>query len=122
MIRYLHRRRTKKVIKRLSPLLMKGYGSRDYYTVGQVEANSIELCKRQKQIALALFCEYTSLKFDSDKEKQAVAAIRQDIANDYFEGRDYNARDILNLLGGSGWKGGNMDDNLSHHFGMHARY
>ena len=53
MFRYIQRRRIKKVIKLLSAKMVKSYGSRDFFSIGQVETSSRELSKRQQQIALA---------------------------------------------------------------------
>ena len=115
MFRYIQRRRIKKVIKLLSARLVKNYGSRDFFSIGQVETSSRELSKRQQQIALALFAD------PQDLDVELVPTI-QLLRNDFFGGENYTARDVLNLLGGGGWKGGRMDDDMSHRMGMHSRY
>ncbi|MEZ9072303.1 DUF6559 family protein [Vibrio splendidus] len=119
MFRYIQRRRIKKVIKLLSSIMVKNYGSRDFFSIGQVETSSRELSKRQQQIALALFADPQDLAVEL---APTIHLLRNDVSNDFFGGDNYTARDVLNLLGGGGWKGGSMDDNLSHHFGMHSRY
>lgn len=119
MLRYIQRRRIKKVIKLLSAKMVKSYGSRDFFSIGQIETSSKELSKRQQQIALALFADPQDL----DAELvSTIQLLRNDISNDFFGGEGYNARDVLNLLGGSGWKGGRMDDDMSHRMGMNSRY
>ncbi|EAR54227.1 hypothetical protein SKA34_03920 [Photobacterium sp. SKA34] len=45
-----------------------------------------------------------------------------DISYDFFLADEYNARDVLNLLGKGGWKGGRMDDDMSNRMGMTSRY
>ncbi|MCG9543941.1 hypothetical protein L1D37_09180 [Vibrio sp. Isolate33] len=119
MLRYIQRRRIKKVIKLLSAKMAKSYGSRDFFSIGQVETSSKELSKRQQQIALALFADPQDLHVEL---APIIQLLRNDVSNDFFGGEGYNARDVLNLLGGSGWKGGRMDDDMSHRMGMNSRY
>lgn len=119
MFRHIQRRRIKKVIKLLSAKMVKSYGSRDFFSIGQVETSSKDLSKRQQQIALALFADPQDLNTELATN---IQLLRNDVSNDFFGGEDYNARDILNLLGGSGWKGGRMDDDMSHRMGMNSRY
>lgn len=119
MFRYIQKRRIKKVIKLLSAKMVKSYGSRDFFSIGQVETSSKDLSKRQQQIAFALFSDPQDLNTEL---APTIQLLRNDVSNDFFAGEDYNARDILNLLGGSGWKGGRMDDDMSHRMGMHSRY
>lgn len=119
MFRYIQRRRIKKVIKVLSPILLKGYGSRDYFTIGQVQTNANSLCKRQQEIAFALFADPKDLDLDI---APALNLLRNTISYDFFMANDFNARDVLNLTASGGWKGGRMDDDMSHRFGMHSRY
>ncbi|MFI3274237.1 DUF6559 family protein [Vibrio sp.] len=119
MLRYIQRRRIKKVIKLLSAKMVKSYGSRDFFSIGQIETSSKELSKRQQQIALALFADPQDLDAEL---ASTIQLLRNDVSNDFFGGEGYNACDVLNLLGGSGWKGGRMDDDLSHRMGMNSRY
>ncbi|MFA0014395.1 DUF6559 family protein [Vibrio lentus] len=119
MFRYIQRRRIKKVIKLLSAKMVKSYGSRDFFSIGQVETSAHELSKRQQQIALALFADPQDLDVEL---VPTIQLLRNDVSNDFFGGESYTARDVLNLLGGSGWKGGRMDDDMSHRMGMHSRY
>lgn len=119
MFRYIQRRRVKKVIKALSPILQKGYGSRDYFTAGQIQANVTTLCKRQQQIAFALFADPLDLDLANNP---ALSQIRHDISYDFFLANEFNARDVLNLLGKGGWKGARMNDDMSHRMGMTSRY
>ncbi|BBL91112.1 hypothetical protein VroAM7_37650 [Vibrio rotiferianus] len=119
MLRVIQRRRIKKVIKLLSGRLIKGYGSREYFSIGQVQSSTSELSKRQQQIALALYANPEEL---SSGEAVQIQSLRADVANDFFDGGDYTAQDVLNLLGSGGWKGGRMDDDMSHRFGMNSRY
>ncbi|MCY9804228.1 hypothetical protein OTK51_12400 [Vibrio scophthalmi] len=119
MIRYIQRRRIKKVIKNLSPVLVKGFGSRDFFTVGQVEAKSQSLSRRQQEIAFALFANPQDLDLD---ENSQIGQLRKTISYDFFFAKDYNAQDVVNLLGAGGWKGGRMDDGMSHWMGMNSRY
>nr|WP_218113583.1 DUF6559 family protein [Vibrio sp. Scap16] len=99
--------------------MVKSYGSRDFFSIGQVETSSKELSKRQQQIALALFADPQDLDAEL---ASTIQLLRNDVSNDFFGGESYNARDVLNLLGGSGWKGGRMDDDMSHRMGMNSRY
>ncbi|WP_045400314.1 DUF6559 family protein [Vibrio campbellii] len=117
MLRVIQRRRIKKVIKLLSARLIKGYGSREYFSIGQVKSSTSELSKRQQQIALALNPQELS-----SEAKAEVLSLRDDVSNDFFDGGDYTAQDVLNLFGSGGWKGGRMDDDMSHRFGMNSRY
>ncbi|MEZ9702271.1 DUF6559 family protein [Vibrio sp. 10N.261.46.E12] len=119
MFRYIQRRRIKKVIKLLSVKMVKSYGSRDFFSIGQVETSCRELSNRQQQIAFALFANPQDL--DSELAP-TVQLLRNDVSYDFFGGENYTARDVLNLLGGSGWKGGRMDDDMSHRMGMNSRY
>ncbi|PFG57771.1 hypothetical protein ATG66_0267 [Vibrio sp. ES.051] len=119
MLMYLQRRRIKKVIKRLNVKLVSGYGSREYFSVGQVLTSASELNKRQQKIALALYVNPQDLCVENQPD---LKLMRLDIAHEFFNGAEYTAQDVLNLLGSGGWKGGRMDDGLSHHFGMHSRY
>lgn len=119
MFRYIQRRRIKKVIKLLSAKMVKSYGSRDFFSIGQVETSSKELSNRQQQIALALFADPQNLDAEL---ASTIQLLRNDVSNDFFGGEGYNARDVLNFLGGRGWKGGRMDDDMSHRMGMNSRY
>ena len=119
MLRVIQRRRIKKVIKLLSARLIKGYGSREYFSIGQVKSSTSELSKRQQQIALALYANPKEL---NSGEAARIQSLRADVANDFLDGGDYTAQDVLNLLGSGGWKGGRMDDDMSHRFGMNSRY
>ena len=119
MLRVIQRRRIKKVIKLLSARLIKGYGSREDFSIGQVKSSTSELSKRQQQIALALYVNPQEL---SSEAKAEVLSLRDDVSNDFFDGGDYTAQDVLNLFGSGGWKGGRMDDDMSHRFGMNSRY
>lgn len=122
MQRYIQRRRIKKVIKQLSVRLVKGYGSREYFSIGQIERSSSELSKRQQQIALVLYVDPQDLNLEANL---ALKSLRRDVSNDFFGGCDYTAQDVLSLLsllGSGGWKGGRMDDDMSHRFGMNSRY
>ncbi|GAK15673.1 LOW QUALITY PROTEIN: hypothetical protein JCM19053_981 [Vibrio sp. JCM 19053] len=121
MLRFIQRRRIKKVIKLMSTRLIVGYGSREYFSVGQVKTSTSELSLSacQKKIALALYADPQDLDLENQPELQAI---RSDVAHDFFSGADYTAQDVLNLLGSGGWKGGRMEDGMSHHFGMHSRY
>ncbi|CAM4377549.1 DUF6559 family protein [Vibrio agarivorans] len=119
MFRYIQRRRIKKVIKSLSPVLIKSYGSRDYFTIGQVQVSAESLCKRQKLIAFALYADPNDLDLENNT---GLKLLRDDVSFDFFLAKEYNARDVLNLLGNGGWKGGRMHDDFSHRMGMHSRY
>ncbi|MGF1695385.1 hypothetical protein L4D20_02205 [Vibrio kyushuensis] len=119
MIRYIQRRRIKKVIKLLSARLVKSYGSREYFSIGQVKTSTSELNKRQQQIALALYANPQDL---DQEDNLALHSLRSDVSNDFFGGCDYTGQDVLNLLGSGGWKGGRMNDDMSHRFGMGSRY
>ncbi|MGR4989113.1 DUF6559 family protein [Vibrio rotiferianus] len=119
MLRVIQRRRIKKVIKLLSARLIKGYGSREYFSIGQVQSSTSELSKRQQLIALALYANPEELNLE---ENTQIESLRIDVSNDFFDGGDYTAQDVLNLLGSGGWKGGRMDDDMSHRFGMNSRY
>ena len=119
MFRYIQRRRIKKVIKSLSAKMVKSYGSRDFFSIGQVETSSKDLSTRQQQIAFALFADPQDFNTELPTN---IQLLRKDVSNDFFGGEEYTARDVLNLLGGCGWKGGRMDDDMSHRMGMHSRY
>ncbi|TOA76713.1 hypothetical protein CGK22_01715 [Vibrio parahaemolyticus] len=119
MLRFIQRRRIKKVIKLMSTRLMVGYGSREYFSVGQVKTSTSELSACQQKIALALYANPQDLDLENQPELQAI---RSDVAHDFFAGVDYTAQDVLHLFGAGGWKGGRMKDGMSHHFGMHSRY
>ena len=99
--------------------MVKSYGSRDFFSIGQVETSAHELSKRQQQIALSLFADPQDLDVEL---VPTIQLLRNDVSNDFFGGENYTARDVLNLLGGSGWKGGRMDDDMSHRMGMNSRY
>ncbi|WP_331407854.1 DUF6559 family protein [Vibrio sp. M260121] len=58
----------------------------------------------------------------SAEVRTELTSLRADVSNDFFDGGDYTAQDVLNLLGSGGWKGGRMDDDMSHRFGMNSRY
>lgn len=119
MIRYIQRRRIKKVIKALSPMLIKGYGSRDYFTLGQVHASAKTLSKCQLQIALALFANPEELDLQSNP---SLELLRGEISSDFFSDEEYCARDVVDLLVVRGWKGGQIHDDMSHRMGMNSRY
>ncbi|MPW37865.1 DUF6559 family protein [Vibrio sp. B1Z05] len=117
MFGYIQRRRIAKVIKLLSPVLLKGYGRRDYYSIGQIQASSKALSQRQQQCAQALFAHPQDLG-----DAPIFNRLRKDIARDFFAGDDYSASDVLNVLGKGAWKGGRMNDDISNRSGMNSRY
>ena len=82
--------------------MVKSYGSHDFFSIGQVETSSNELSKRQQQIALALFADPQDLYVESAPN---IQLLRNDVSSDFFSGGNYTGRDVLNLLGGGGWKG-----------------
>ncbi|BCN26602.1 hypothetical protein VYA_37940 [Vibrio alfacsensis] len=119
VLRVIQRRRVKKVIKLLSARLIRGYGSREFFSVGQVQSSTSGLSKRQQQIALALYANPQDLNLEKHTQ---LDSLRADVSNDFFGGNEYTAQDVLNLLGSGGWKGGRMDDDMSHRLGMNSRY
>ncbi len=50
MLRFIQRRRIKKVIKLMSTRLIVGYGSREYFSVGQVKTSTGELSACQQKL------------------------------------------------------------------------
>ncbi|PAU35481.1 hypothetical protein CKF94_25165 [Vibrio coralliilyticus] len=119
MLNFLRRRRIKKIIGRLSPQLVKGFGSREYFTLAQICHLSQSLAQRHKLIAVALFCDPNTLE---EPTRDSVLAIRVRIKEDFFDGETYTADDVLRLAKQHKWKGGQMDDYMSHHHGMGSRY
>lgn len=119
LFRYIQRRRIKKVIKLLSVRLIKGYGSREFFSLGQITASTSEFSPRQQQIAVALYTDPQDLNVE---ENSALKLLRSDVSHDFFDGSDYTGQDVLNLLYSGGWKGGRIDDDMSNRFGMNSRY
>ncbi len=119
LLRVIQRRRIKKVIKLLSARLIKGYGSRDFFSLGQITASTSECSARQQQIAVALYVDPQYINFE---QNPTLKSIRNDVSHDFFDGNDYTGQDVLNLLAYSGWKGGRIDDDMSNRFGMGSRY
>ncbi|AIW22922.1 hypothetical protein F0267_08720 [Vibrio coralliilyticus] len=119
MLNFLRRRRIKKIIGKLSPQLVKGFGSREYFTLAQIYHLSQSLAQRHKLIAVALFCDPNTLE---EPTRDSVLAIRVRIKEDFFGGETYTADDVLRLAKQHKWKGGQMDDYMSHHHGMGSRY
>lgn len=90
MLRFIQRRRIKKVIKLMSTRLIVGYGSREYFSVGQVKTSTGELSACQQKIALALYANPQDLDLENQPELQAI---RSDVAHDFFAGgRLYRSR------------------------------
>nr|WP_158258909.1 DUF6559 family protein [Photobacterium sp. NCIMB 13483] len=54
--------------------------------------------------------------------KGILKFLRNDVSHYFFEGNDYTGQDVLNLLVFGGWKGGQIDDDMSNRFGMGSRY
>lgn len=109
---YFRRRGLLTIVKLMNPVLRKGYGSRDYFSAGQVEqgASQVRLSPRQKRWAEALYTENVD---DADR-----ARIRELL----FGGHAYCAKDVL-ALGQSGrWGGGKMQDDTAHWHGMNSRF
>ncbi|MCD9525694.1 DUF6559 family protein [Photobacterium carnosum] len=119
MLRVIQHRRIKKVIKLLSAGLIKGYGSRDFFSLGQITASTRECSARQQQIAVALYVDPQDINFE---ENPTLKLLRNDVSHYFFEGNDYTGQDVLNLLVLGGWKGGRIDDDMSNRFGMGSRY
>ncbi|GAD80042.1 DUF6559 family protein [Vibrio ezurae] len=121
MFRFIQYRRMAKVIKILSPILLKGYGRRDYFSIGQIQASSQTLSQRQQKFALALFADPQDLAGLEDAS--LFHRLRKEISHDFFtDADDYTANDVLNVLGSGGWKGGSMNDDMSNRNGMNGRY
>lgn len=119
LLRVIQRRRIKKVIKLLSARLIKGYGSRDFFSLGQIKASTSEFSSRQYQIAVALYADPQDMNIE---QTPTLKSIRHDVSHDFFDGNDYTGQDVLNLLALGGWKGGRIDDDMSNRFGMGSRY
>lgn len=119
LLRVIQHRRIKKVIKLLSARLIKGYGSRDFFSLGQITASTRECSARQQQIAVALYVDPQDINFE---ENPTLKLLRNDVSHYFFEGNDYTGQDVLNLLVLGGWKGGRIDDDMSNRFGMGSRY
>ncbi|WP_297480543.1 DUF6559 family protein [uncultured Photobacterium sp.] len=119
MLRVIQRRRIKKVIKSLSARLIKGYGSRDFFSLGQIKASTSEFSARQYQIAVALYADPQDINFE---ENPTLKFLRNDVSHYFFDGNDYTGQNVLNLLVLGGWKGGRIDDDMSNRFGMGSRY
>lgn len=123
---FFKRRALRRIISKMSPALIKGYGSRDYYSAGQVyqTALSLGLSKRHLKYNLALFCREIEPSF---VHKLMVSealhiSLRDEIKHIFFLESDYSANDIMRLIRTSVWKGGRMDDYMSHHRGMSSRF
>ena len=119
LLRVIQRRRIKKVIKLLSAKLIKGYGSRDFFSLGQIKASTSDFSARQYQIAVALYADPQDMNIE---QTPALKSIRNNVSHDFFAGNDYTGQDVLNLLTLGGWKGGRIEDNMSNRFGMGSRY
>ena len=48
--------------------------------------------------------------------------LRDEIKHKFFLESDYSAIDIIKLVHAPNWKGGRMDDYMSHHRGMNSRF
>jgi hypothetical protein len=114
------------MISQMSPALVKGYGSREFYTPGQVEQASIAVgtSKRYFHYNLALFCN--SLDLEQSKKLQisqpVLEQLRVELSHKIFAGADYTAIDVIELSLPSKWKGGSISDNMANHYGMNSRY
>ena len=127
MIReFFKRRALLRIISKMSPALIKGYGSRDYYSAGQVyqTALSLGLSKRHLKYNLALFCceIEPSLANKLMISEALFTHLRDEIKHKFFLESDYSAIDIMKLVHAPNWKGGRMDDYMSHHRGMNSRF
>lgn len=122
MLRYIKRRRIKKVMKYMSGELVRSYGSREYFSLGQVRTVSRVLSSRQRRVALALYCAPSAVVAEQKVAQEVLNQLRSCIALDYFDNEDYTAMDVLNVSKARGWHGGKMEDYLSHHRGMNSRY
>ncbi|WP_159650527.1 DUF6559 family protein [Vibrio atypicus] len=123
---FFKRRILRKTIEKMVPALVQGYGSRDFYTSGQVlqTARSVQASKRYFHYNLALFCN----QLDEDAQRRfnmtqsELEKLRLELAKKIFSCTEYTAMDVLSLGQSSSWKGGANDDNLSNHYGMNSRY
>lgn len=75
MLRFIQRRRIKKVIKLMSTRLIVGYGSREYFSVGQVKTSTSELSLSacQQKIALALYANPQDLDLENHQNCKQYA-------------------------------------------------
>lgn len=123
---FFKRRILRKMIAKMSPELIKGYGSREFYSCGQVIQTSkrVNASKRYLHYNVALFCneldEQASKKLDLTQAE--LNKLRVELANKIFSGEEYTAMDILKLVAPSQWKGGAMEDDFSNRYGMNSRY
>ncbi|NOH22309.1 DUF6559 family protein [Vibrio europaeus] len=123
---FFKRRALRKMIAQMTPALIKGYGSRDFYSAGQVlqAAISVGTSKRYFHYNLALFCnELTSEQSDKFELSQSqLDALRKELSHKIFAGAEYTAMDVLKLASPSSWKGGSIEDSMANHYGMNSRY
>lgn len=123
---YFKRRALRKMIAQMSPALVKGYGSREFYTPGQVAqmAKALATSKRYFHYNLALYCK----SIDSEQSEEfeitqgMLNSLRTELSRKIFAGGDYTANDVIALSRPSQWKGGSISDNMANHYGMNSRY
>ncbi|KLN63451.1 DUF6559 family protein [Vibrio sp. VPAP30] len=123
---FFKRRALRKMMTLMVPALVKGYGSREFYTVGQVHqaAMLVGTSKRYFHYNLALFCNKIDLeqsgKFELSQNK--LNGLRNELSDKIFSGEDYTALDVIKLNAPIKWKGGSIQDHLSNHHGMNSRF
>ena len=123
---YLKRRAIKKYIFEMAPVLVKGYGVIDQFTVPQLE-NAARKCGLSMQYipyAIALYRHEASNRTTKlyRIDQTFLNLLRREVAEWFFEGEDYRAKDIINLAKPRVWRGGHIRDMHGNRMGRTSMY
>ena len=123
---YLKKRIIRKYIEEVTPELIKGFGSKDQFTVPQIEntINKSKISLQHIEYAIALYryeeSNRTLKLYHIDQSK--LNSLREEISDWFFGGYRYRLKDVIKLSKPARWRGGRVDDWHSQRMGQNARY
>ena len=124
--KFLKKRIIKRYIYDMAPVLIRGFGPQEQFTVPQIE-NAARKCGISMQYipyAIALY-----RREESNRTKKLyridqafLDVLRDEISEWLFDGYEYRTDDVVKLSKPKAWRGGYNTDIRSNRLGMNSRY
>ncbi|MEJ1337240.1 MAG: DUF6559 family protein [Candidatus Sedimenticola sp. (ex Thyasira tokunagai)] len=122
---FLKKRIISKYIFEMAPVLVKGFGPQDQFTVPQIEtaARKCDISMQYIPYAIALYRhEESNRTVKLYHINQAfLELLRSEISEWFFEGYDYRSKDVIKLAKPRVWRGGHIRS-MANRFGRTATY
>ncbi len=124
--KYLRKRIISKYIYEMAPVLVRGYGPQDQFTVPQIEqaARKCGISMQYIPYAIALYRhEETNRTIKLYRIDQSfLDVLRKEISEWFFEGAEYRVRDVTKMAKPRQWRGGHIRDIHAHRMGRTSTY